>query len=131
MADQVANVLGTGLPSLYYTKNTNDEKKQLESISNLHILLHVRSRCGCLLFCQTFSCNCISLFYILKPGYDLFIHVCTRITAATLIQQRSLLKFPGYKCGTYLGSGANSAIYGTLLNITAAIVNMPQDDAIY
>ena len=33
----------------------------------------LRSRTGCLLYCQTFSCNCTSLYYILKPRYDFFI----------------------------------------------------------
>ena len=44
---------------------------------------------GCLLYCQTFSRNCTSLYYILKPGYDLLIR--TRITAAAFIRQRRLL----------------------------------------
>ena len=57
--------------------------------------------------------HCItSIYYILKPRYDLF-------SDAALIRQRRLLSFSGYKSCAYSGSGpqsgsgANSVIYGS------------------
>ena len=68
------NVLSTGYSSLYYTKNTNDEINKYKA-KFVHVELMyeaglrsnatqvkslVRSRTGCLLYCQTFSCDCTS-----------------------------------------------------------------------